>query len=355
MTKTFKISFALVLILFATVIMVWRYSSAHPSGNQQITNPTASPPTPPTAASSLITEAYILKNDYSNFGYDANGVGTDTLDVIWDVNPPRTPGDTGDFIIYKSIYDHATLSFIFSEKNIISRVSSTVFRAAMMRDFGDAGDETITKSPNWKKFGFMEGAFVTAAPPRLYAFWGRSQASSDLVTDIPAYLYSSNFDGSDVRLLYTNPWDMQEHVDLQVVATDEKSLAIVNFTKIIRDPKDDTQNDSLDPQLTILALPSGKVIASLPLPGDALKYATQHGLANLPESAGWLDNIFGAWLVNPDGSVEFTRYYALIGAYRGFWSNPQSDKELWRFDPKTNQLQLLRTVPLGQFKTRFPL
>jgi len=283
------------------------------------------------ATSSAASRADILAADFPAVGFDARGKEVDAWAVRRDITSidkrPYRSGN-GDFIVYHTL-----------AKTEVARVPFAVFRAALIRDFGDSGDSTVDPV-----YGDVEGEFITTNPQRLYVFLARTSIAGLTRSDIPAYLYSANLDGSEVHLVYTSPGDL---FDLLLVAPDQQSAAIVRFTKAFVDPNHHEVTDLRSPELTILALPSGKVMASLPLPGDAEKYAAEHGLTDLDSSVGPLDNKVGAWLINADGSVEFTRYYAPL---EPDWS--AGDKELWRFDPLSKKLELLQTVPWGKYTIR---
>ena len=333
MTKRTVLYIGAILILIVAT-SAYLYLKLH----KNATNPTVNQVTqnnPP------IDSVSFLKNDFPFYDEKDSNTNENALTVDRDTRLDYSNNyniiGTGDFIIKNTLSDKE-----------IARVPFSSFKKAMLRDFGS--DEKITEDLG---VGFIGWQIATSKPQMLYVlFSSESQSASKNLnrTDLPIHLYSANYDGSDFKEIYSYKGDCAS--DMMLIAPDQHSVVLVDYTKSIS-AKDPFKINylGLDPRLTILDLPSGKLVASFLIPGDIAKFVSESGLDKINPKYGVVRNIIGAWLINTDGSVDFSRYYGLdplitVGAI------PKSDKEIWHFDPTTKKLTLIKTIPLGKYTVR---
>jgi hypothetical protein len=80
------------------------------------------------------------------------------------------------------------------------------------------------------------------------------------------------------------------------------------------------------------------------IPGDLGRYIEEKKLEGAEENlaANWV----ASWQFTDNNALEFTRYYARGSENIGY--TQMSERELWRYDMKTGEFTLLKTVPLEQ-------
>lgn len=329
MTKKILYIIGCLSVIALCAVLVWRFYLYGGSIDGNLVNPKINNSVATSSLISIEADLHNLDRDFQEANQFNQVDGN--FQIVRDI-------DRGEYWKSMNVLPSGTGDFIVKYRNSgqeIGRVPFTSLIKAITKDIGDVSQ--ISKRLGEGHF-FVDFNFITTEPKKIYILFTADGIENESSSS-KWYIYGANFDGSDIRLIHSDSGFCNNEI---ILSYDQHSMALVCDTKENIWPYDAA------PKATIIELPSGKTLASFLIPGDSQKFGgfpMKHGKPD--EYYGREANVIGAWLMDQDGGVDFTRYYKIDGD-----PFPISDKEYWHFDSNTNQMTLLKTVPFGKYTTR---